>query len=472
MNDNTLKKNLALQTAYQILNIILPLFTAPYLARVLGAEQLGIFSYTSSIVSYFTLFAMLGTVNYGTRCIAAVKENRKLRSITFINIYSLQLFFSVLTFFIYVCYCIFFVSENKVITLIQGIAILSCFFDINWLYWGVENFKPTVIRSFIIRLITVLAIFLLVKEKKDLWLYTLIMLGGTLVGQIILLINLIKIIDFHIPNWIDIKKHIKPNLVFFVPLLAMSVYHSMDKTMLGLLSSYTETGFYYNSDKIVNIPLSILTGIGIVMLPRMVALFESNCEKGKNYFFSSLDGTICLGVALFFGISSISKDFVPFFFGKGYEECISLTKIFSVVIIIKGISNTINTQFLIPMKLEKIFIHSTLAGTIINLIVNLLLIPKYGAIGAVLGTIAAEFFACIWRILYIRISLKQLWINSFMYSIIGLGMYVVVQLISKMSIPIMYKLFLEVVVGGCFYTLLTWFFWTLTKNSFLKIFKR
>ena len=86
-----IKKNLGYQTLYQILNVGLPLITAPFLSRVLGAEPLGIMSYTTSIVHYFTLFAMMGLVNYGTRSIAVVKDNVEDRSNVFSQIFYMQL---------------------------------------------------------------------------------------------------------------------------------------------------------------------------------------------------------------------------------------------------------------------------------------------------------------------------------------------------------------------------------------------
>ena len=273
---NSIKKNLGLQTIYQIINTCLPLITAPYLARVLGATQLGVFSYTSSVVAYFTLIAMLGTVNYGTRSIASVKQNIKKRNALFFEIYILQIIMTLIALAAYVVYLLIFCKNNIIISWIQSITLICCLFDVSWFFFGIENFQITVTINLIFRVLTVVGILILVKSSQDLWIYTLLMLGGTLASQSVLCIYMSKCINLVKVSFKNIFKHLKPNLLLFIPLLAMSVYHTMDKTMLGILSSYEQSGFYYNVDKIINIPLCVINGIGTVMLPRMTNLYNAN----------------------------------------------------------------------------------------------------------------------------------------------------------------------------------------------------
>ena len=465
-----MKKNLSLQTAYQVLTTILPLITAPYLARVLGAEQLGVFSFTSSIVSYFTLIAMLGTVNYGTRSIAAVKENRQKRSEIFAGIFILQVVLTLFSLMAYIVYLIFICKDNVIISIIQGIAILSCFLDINWLYFGIEDFRLTVTRSIAIRIITVAAILLFVNTSNDLWLYTLIMLGGTFISQVVLWLRIHKIIDFVKPSRESVMMHIKPNIVLFIPLLAMSVYHAMDKTMLGALSTYEQSGFYYNADKVVNIPLCILTGVGTVMLPRMTALFNGGKRKeADDLFLMSLDAISFLGFAMCFGIAAIAYEFIPFFFGNGYDECIRLTIVLSVVIIIKGVSNTVRTQYLVPLEHEKVFTFSVLAGALVNLVVNFALIPRFGALGAVIGTVIAEAVACIWQLFFLKdkLILARFYIDSVIYGIFGMGMFFLIRIIARLPLTVFVKILAEIIIGGSLYIIVTLIYWKITNNKLI-----
>ena len=468
---SSIKKNLGLQTAFQILNTCLPLITAPYLSRTLGATSLGVYSFTSSIVSYFTLFAMLGTVNYGTRTIAAAKENKEERSKCFWSIFMLQFIVTGLCLVAYIAYMFWVCKDNYVVAWIQGITIVCCCFDINWLFFGVENFKITVTRSMIIKIVTVVLILLTVKTTEDLWLYTLIMAMGTLVSQVVLWVYVPRYITFSKISIKDIRAHIKPNIILFIPLLAMSVYHIMDKTMLGILSSYEQNGFYYNADKLINIPLCIINGIGTVMLPRMTALYNSDKKQEANELLMvSLEGVGLVSIVMACGIAAISKEFVPFFFGSGYESCILLTIVLSPVLIIKGFTNTIRTQYLVPLKMENYYIGSVLSGAVTNLIFNLLLIPKFGALGAVLGTLFAELVACVVQFIVVgkKFDLKNGFRNCFVYLCAGILMVVVVRFVSNIGVNVILKILIEIVTGGIVFILVAGIFIYRTQSKVFK----
>lgn len=467
----SIKKNIGFQTAYQILNTCLPLITAPYLARVLGAEQIGVFSYTSSIVAYFTLISLLGTINYGTRSIASVKENKKELSRTFCSIYTLQALLTGCVIIIYIVYLIFICNENRIIATIQIITIIDCFLNISWFFFGLERFQLTVTINFFVRILSVTAILFFVNKNSDLWIYTLIMTSSTLLSNAILWIYLPKAITRCKVKVKDFLPHIKPNLILFVPLLAMSVYHTMDKTMLGLLSSYEQSGFYYNSDKVINIPVGILTGVSTVLLPRMTSLTTMGKKRESDRLFKlSLEGVVVLSVAIAFGISAVAKEFTPVFFGPGYDECVILMIVLSPVLILKGFSISVRNQFLIPYKLEKIFILSVIMGAIVNLFINGVLIPSLGALGAIIGTLIAEFVACVVQFWIVRkyIKLGKVYKDTIIYSIIGLGMFICVRFIAKLSLNIYMKLAVEITAGAVFYIIVCFLYWKITNNVMYK----
>ena len=244
----SIKRNLAFQTIYQITSTCLPLITSPYLSRVLGASQLGVYSFTSSIVSYFMLFAMLGTYNHGTRSIAACADNKTERSKIFWSIFRLHSITNIVCVTAYVIYLLFFCKENNQIATIQIIELLSCFFNVAWLFAGMEHIQFTAIRSLIIRVSSVIMVLLFVKRPSDLWIYALITVSSALISQLVLWIYLPRYVEKSKVTWKESLSNLKPSLLLFIPLLAMSVYHIMDKTMLGLLSNYEESGLYYNAD--------------------------------------------------------------------------------------------------------------------------------------------------------------------------------------------------------------------------------
>ena len=475
---STLKKNLGYQTVYQILNTALPLITSPYLARVLGATKLGVFSYTQSIAGYFVLLAALGTVNYGTRTIAAIKSNKTEMSKAFFEIYSFQILTSLLSILVYVAYIVLVCKENILVALLQGFLIVGSLIDINWLFFGVENFKVTVTRNMVIRVTTVVLILLLVKSPNDLWIYTLIMSAGTVLSNAVLFYFVPKVVDVSAIKKVNvegIKKHIKPNLVLFIPLLAMSVYHIMDKTMLGALSTYEQTGFYYNADKVINIPIGIITGVGTVMLPRATAMIESGKSNESDKMFNfTVEMIVAVSAAMAFGIAAISNEFTPFFFGKGYDECAMLIIVLSPVLIIKAMSQTSRMQYLIPNHKEKIFIQAVFVGAVVNLIINWRLIPSMGAMGAVIGTLIAEFVTCLWQYVgmakYIRCGKTIL--KSFAYLMFGFVMFGIVRLTSSViasAIPLrLITIIAEIAIGGTIYICLCIAFWVMTKNAIME----
>lgn len=467
-----IKKNLGYQTLYQILSVCLPLITAPYLSRTLGAESLGIFSYTQSIVNYFLLFAMLGVTNYGTRTIASCINRKKEIGIQFWSIYFFQAITSIFLFLLYLLYCFFLCRDNKWIALIQGVYLLGAFSDINWLFFGVEKFEITVKINIIIKLITVILIMTLVKTAQDLWIYTVIMAVGTFLSQAVLWLFVSNIIEVGAIRDIkpdNVLHHIKPNLILFVPIAAMSVFHTMDKTMLGLFSDYTNVGYYYNTDKIINIPLCIINGIGIVMFPRM-SVMESIGDKKKaaDMFDLSLQGIMVMSCAMAFGIAAVANEFVPVFFGKGYEPCIVLTIIFVPVLIFKALSQTVRMQYLIPKHMEKFYIYAVILGALVNLVANYILIHRYGALGAVIATIIAEAIVVVLQFIFIRKTYNLKWFikSSWIYIAFGIAMFWIVRMIAERAFNnSIFSLLIEILIGAGIYTLLCVIYWKVTKNT-------
>lgn len=465
----SLKKNLSLQTAYQILSTCIPLITAPFLARTLGAAQLGVFSFTNANALYFIRLSMLGTVNHGTRVVASVREDREALDKKYSNIYFIQLITTTLSVALYLLYLFLICKENREIAAIQMIPIFGCFLNVTWLFFGLEKFSFTVVRNFFIRIATVSCILLFIRKPDDLWKYTLIMALGTFLGEFVVWITAPKYSHFQKPDRDEILHNLKPILILFIPIIATSFYHTMDKTMLGFMSTNEESGFYYNSDKVINIPIAILQGVGTVMLPRITSLIASGREKeGNKLFLLSLEGVGAFSIALSCGIAAVSKEFTPIFFGPGYDRCIALTIVLAPVLIIKSISSSLRTQYLIPYQMDNVYIRSVIAGAVINVIFNSLLIPRYGAMGAVIGTLAAEVIACFVQYLYIRkrISIGKTFLHCTVYVLIGLIMIAVVRLIANfLSARLFIKLVAEIIAGAAVYVSLCFAYWKVSKNE-------
>ena len=390
--ESSLKKNILYQTSYQVLQVITPLITSPYLARVLGAEKIGIYNYCYSAVYLFGIFAFLGLGNYGNRSIARIpRDDIDQRSRVFFEIVIMQWLSSAIILILYVSYFVMYGYVYKFLFSIELLYLMSVALDISWFYFGIEEFKTTTLRSGTIKLISIILIVLLVKSDRDLWIYTFIMAGGSFASSMILWIFLwgkIKRVCIPISN---VKKHVIPNIVLFIPVVSIALFQYMDKVMLGSLSSMTELGYYSNADKIINIPLGIIFGLGVVMLPRISSLVDTDDRASVNYYINnSIVYCMWIGSAICFGIIGVSRDFVPFFFGAGFDRCSDLLMIFAPVVLIKAWSSIFRNQCLIPHGMDREFNISVITAAIINVLFNYTTIPRLGAVGAVLGTIIAE----------------------------------------------------------------------------------
>ncbi len=465
---NNFKKNIGYQTLYQLIITIMPLITAPYLSRILGAENLGVYSYTYANVSYFMLFAMLGITNYGSREIAiSYMQGKESVSKTFFSIFYIQFFMSIIMMFAYILYAIIAVKDYKTVVLLQVINIVSCLFDINWFFIGIEKMKIMAIRGVAIKIITVCNILLFVKDKNDLSTYVLIMTLSTLANNLILWKYLFEELIFIRITFSNIISHIKPCCVLFFPVLASSVYRIMDKTMLGNLSNYEQLGYYYNADKVINIPICLMSGISMLFIPKMTNYLQNyEISKAKLFFSQAVDAFTCLSCAVGIGIMSVAEEFVPVFFGNNYNACILLVIIFSPVFVIKSMSICIRNAYLIPCKKEMIYNIAIVGGVITNLILNILLIPKLGAKGAVVATFFTELVACVIQITglekgMVKIVFRKQLILYFVNAVImGIVVYHV-----DFNCNSIVKLIYKVCLGVITYTILCVVEWEIVEDN-------
>lgn len=453
----SVKKNLFYQMCYEILVLLLPLITSPYIARVIGPEGVGVYSYSYSIANYFVLFSMLGIKNYGCRVIAQVRDDPKKLCTTFSSLLVVHVIVSLLCMVAYIGYILLLTSE-RIYAVIQSAFVLSALFDISWFYFGIEKFKLTVSRSAAIKLLNVVCIFSFVKRQDDLWKYCLIMAVGVLLNQLLLWMPLKKYVRVVRPDTQSMLSHIKPLLILFIPAIAISLYKYMDKIMIGIISGKEQLGFYENAEKVVNIPLSVIGAFGTVMLPRMSGLMQT-LKKGTvlRYITISMRYIMCLAFALAFGLAGVGRVFAPLFWGKEFAPSGMIIMGLASTIPFISFADVIRTQFLIPGKRDRAYLCSVIMGAVVNLAINLALLPSFGAMGATVGTIAAEICVCIVQMWVVRrdLQLKTYLKNALPFSVIGLCMFFGVYCLGVcmgMTWPV---LFLQILLGAAFYCLFT-----------------
>jgi O-antigen/teichoic acid export membrane protein len=411
---------------------------------------------------------MLGVKNYGNRAIAQTKTPEE-RSITFWNIYALQLCTSIV---ITLLYCVYFetFAKNRLISQIQLLYVLTAVFDITWFFFGIEEFKTVMTRNIIIKLINVVCIFMFVRSKSDLWKYTLIMSLGLLLGNISILPFLRKYVSFVKPTFTEIKKHIKPNLALFVPALAVSLFNLMDKVMLGWLSTMTQTGFYENTERLMRVPFGVITALGNVMLPRMSSLVshgkKNESEKMIEY---SMIFTMFLAGGMTFGLAGVGTVFAGIFFGNDFLECGTLLMYIAPTILFISWANVVRMQYLIPYGMDREYTISTFVGAIVNLIINLSLIPKFGALGAVIGTVCAEAGVAIYQTYAVRhkLDIKKYFLETLPFVFWGIIMFIIIYGMAVIMKHNTITLFAQILAGLAIYLLLSFIYIKNSKKSAL-----
>lgn len=468
MKEKSLKKNFIYNFLYQILAIIVPLITSPYLARTLGAKNIGIASWTNSIAFYFGIFIMLGVENYGNREIAYVRNSRDERSKKFWSIYSCQIINFIIMLAIYFIYVNFMVKEYKIIFIILVMYLVTRGLDIAWFYYGMEEFKITVVRNSVVKIITLISIFILVRNPGDLWKYVAINTIGTLIGQLTLWPNLRKHIDFYRPKKEEIIKNVKPLLILFIPVLAISVFTYMDKYMIGKLSNVVQNGYYENSDKIISVPKAFITTIGAVMLPRTAHLLSSDrIEESKHYIELSMMYTVIIGSALAFGMAAVADIFSIVFWGESFSACGALIQGLSPAVLFSVVGSVIRSQFLIPNARDKEYTISLIAGAVVNFLINLLMIPHFGALGAVIGTLCSEILLMSIQLFYVRkeLPLKKYLLDCYVFVCIGVIMFLLIYFVKKQLDNSILSLFTLIFLGGVVYFILTCVYLRYSKSE-------
>lgn len=470
----SIAKNFFYNVLYQILVMILPLITAPYVARVLGPELIGVYSYTHSIAYYFVLFAQLGLSVYGNRTIAIVRDDAKKLSETFFSIYRLQIVIASASCMIYLVYTTFLAKEYNLFLYLQFLYVLSGLFDISWFYFGIEKFKLTTMRSALIKVLTVVCVLLFVKEKTDLWLYIVIMAGGVLIGQLTLWFRLFKYVQYTSQSFGKCFQHFKPILILFLPTIATSLYRVMDKIMLGSMDDMAQLGYYENSEKFIAISMGVINALGAVMIPKMSNLISNGDEETvQKYMIWSMEGIFILSAPIAFGLFSIAEILAVIFYGVDFKACGTIIEILSLSLLCSTWANVLRTQYLIPKKKDKEYIISMFYGAGINIVVNLLLIPLLGARGAAVGTVMAEVAVAGAHTFFVRKKLPLFTFGKMIvpYFLFGGLMSVIVSWVDQFTGVSVSGLLIEIVAGGVVYVTVVLIYLFCSKGQYYHFIK-
>ena len=385
--------NFVMNAILTMSQFLFPLITFPYISRILLPTGTGKVSFATSVVSYFALFAQLGIPTYGIRACAKVRDDRKALERTVQELFLINLIMSILA-YIVLFLAIAFVPrmrQEKALFLIVGLTILFNAIGMEWLYKALEQYTYITVRSIIFKLIAVVAMFVLVHEQKDYVIYGGISILAASASNVFNFFHAHKYVSIKPVGSYNFRQHLKPIVIFFAMSCAATIYTNLDTVMLGFMTSDAEVGYYNAAVKIKSILVSVVTSLGVVLLPRASYYVECKLmDKFCRITHVALNFVILISVPLTVYFVLFAKEGIFFLSGAEYEASIVPMQIIMPTLLFIGLTNIMGIQTLIPLGKEKVVLYSEIAGAVADLLLNVALIPSMASAGAAIGTVVAE----------------------------------------------------------------------------------
>jgi O-antigen/teichoic acid export membrane protein len=394
MKQKSLIKNTLYNFFYTGMNLMFPIITAPYISRVLGAKNLGKVNFATNIINWFILFAVFGTTAYGIREVAKARDNQNKLNSIFSEIFLINTICSVIVSFIYII-VVFKVDrfhKELPLYLIMALSIILNMLSIDWFYQGIEEYKYITIRSSIFKIISLVAIFLFIKEENNYIYYGLISVLSGGVSGILNFIHSRKFVKLKTKD-LNLIKHIKPLSLFFFYAFLVNIYTNFDQTLLGLLTSDKYVAFMARSKSIIGISVAVTQSITNATLPR-ISYYQKNDEKLYLRLIRTVPKYVMwITIPSFVGMFILSENIMYLLGGSEFLEASNLLRIVSINIIFIPLVTFMQYQVMIPSGLEKKALNSAILTSVLSVFLNFLLIPLFGFIGAGIAKVVSEAIA-------------------------------------------------------------------------------
>lgn len=407
---HSVKYNFIMNFILTASNFIFPLITFPYVSRILLASGNGKVNFAASVANYFMMVASLGIPTYGIRACAKVRDDKDVLSKTVQEILIINLVSTAIVTFTYLV-CIFTVprfAQDKTLYLIEGVNIVLNMFGVNWLYQALEQYDYITARSVIFKFISMILMFLLVHQQSDYRIYAAITVLAAVGSNVLNFIRLRRFVTLKRFKNYEFRKHLRPIFILFAQNVTVSIYTNLDTVMLGFMKNDEAVGLYTAAVKVKGILLSIVASLGNVLLPRMSYYVKKNAkERFYQLLRLALNAELFMAfpLALYFSIES--SNCILLLAGEGYLGAIPAMAIITVAIIPNGLTGVIGVQTLTPLNREKQVLYSVIVGALSDFILNLIMIPEWGAAGAAMATTIAEFLVLLVQIILARDILQN-----------------------------------------------------------------
>lgn len=396
----SLRRNFIMNMLLTVSSMLFPLVTFPYVSRILLPAGYGKVSFATSVISYFTMFAQLGIPVYGIRTCAQVRDDTALLFKTVREIFFLNLITTALSYLAFAgaLFAIPRLGEEKPLLVLLSLNILLGTLGMEWLYKALEQYTYITLRSLFFKLLALAATFLFIHNPDDVLIYGGISIFAASASNLLNFLNLPRMFQlspsaFFLPGCplARLKKHLKAALTFFAMACATTVYTNLDTVMLGFLTSDTQVGYYTAAVKIKSILVSLVTSLGAVLLPRASYYTQNGLQKQFDLLFGkALHFVLLLSLPLTAYFLLFAPEGIAFLSGPAYENAVTPMRIIMPTLLLIGLTNLMGMQILVPTGREKTVLYSVTAGALVNLFLNLLLIPRFSSTGAAIGTLSAE----------------------------------------------------------------------------------
>ncbi len=402
MKQKSIKKNFIYNLILTSTNMVFPLITAPYLSLILGAENIGKVNYATSMINWFVLFAAFGIPRYGIREIARNRDNKKNLSMSFWNLICIQILLSLVAIVVYLIMIlnIDYLGNDINLYLIMMLMIILSIFSIDWFYQGIEEYGYITIRNVIVKILSIVLIFIMVKYKEDYLIYATINILGLSFNNILNYINAKKYINKKIYKF-KIIYYLKELKIYFFTTLIIAMYTSLDQVIVGNYSP-KDLAYYIRSKNVQAIGMNITNSIITVFIPRTAYLVKKDYNEYKKVIQASINYIYILALPCIVGICFLSKEIMLLLGGKEFLPATTSLQIISILILINSVGGWQINQILIPHRLEELAFKIQTIGAIISFILNMILVNKYSYIGASWVWVITELFLAITVAIFIR----------------------------------------------------------------------
>jgi O-antigen/teichoic acid export membrane protein len=447
-------KNYIYNFAFQLLVMITPIITAPYLSRVLGAERLGIYGYVNSSGNIIYTISLLGIYAYGNRQIAYVRDNKEDFNRNFWEIMLTRLILGTAGTAIYFIYAA--VNRDTFwYFLLYFPYVFAQFIDCSWVYVGTENMKPAVMKNFFARIVNVIGIFVFVKDKDDIGVYIFLLAITIFVANLSIYPQLRQYIGKPSADKSNILKHLRGSVVLFLPQVASLFYLQVDKVMLKWLSGSTaQVSFYDQAEKLINIPLTLITVLSTVMMPRIANEFKkNNRDTIQSLLIKSGRFTLFMAFPLMAGLFCVARQFVPWYLGGEFLPTAYGMMILAPIVLFNSLAGISGSQYFTATDQIGILMRAYVPAAVLNVIVNAILIPPFGYAGAAIATLISALVSVVIQYYYLnkQVKLTGLTKYGFIYAAGALIMMAAIVLPTfKMSVSPLTTL-IQVAAGGSVY---------------------